>query len=68
MAYVYYMDKQHWCGEDMQFENDVWQRTYSTARQANVPASFFQPQPDAWYTLWSHVAMNSAGAPRLRAF
>ena len=62
VAYVYHMFKQHWCGDDFDFSNDMWLRKYSTNRNPSVPKNFFQPNPDEWYTIWSHVAMNTAGA------
>ena len=61
MAYVYHMFKEHWCGDDFEYSNDMWARTYSTARMPEVPKNFFQPKADEWYTVWSHVAMNTAG-------
>jgi hypothetical protein len=60
-AYVYHMDNEHWCGEDMDLHNKKWAREYSTAKVAKIPANFFQPKPDEWYTIWSHVSMNTAG-------
>jgi hypothetical protein len=61
-AYVYHMFKQHWCGDDFEYSNNLWARSYSTAKVADVPKDFFQPQPEEWYTVWSHVKMNTAGA------
>lgn len=61
MAYVYHMIKEHWFGDDFELSNDLWARTYSTAKQPVVPKNFFQPQPDEWYTVCSHVQMNTAG-------
>lgn len=63
VAYVYHMDKVHWCGDDFEFGNEVWAREYFTPKDPVVPKDFFQPNPDEWYTIWSHVAMNTAGAP-----
>ena len=37
---------------------------FKTARMPRVTEDFFQPQPDTWYTLWSHIAMNLAGVSR----
>jgi hypothetical protein len=62
VAYVYHMFKQHWCGDDFEYSNNLWARSYSTAKVADVPKDFFQPQPEEWYTVWSHVKMNTAGA------
>lgn len=64
VAYVYHMLKEHWCGDDFEFRHPMWERQYRTARAPNVPKDFFQPDTDAWYTLWSHVQMNTAGARR----
>lgn len=64
VSYVYHMFKEHWCGDDFEFSNDLWARTYSTPKTPEVPRNFFQPQPDEWYTVWSHVQMNSAGVLR----
>lgn len=61
VSYVYHMFKDHWCGDDFEFSNDVWSRTYKTARQPELPKNFFQPKQDEWYTIWSHIEMNSAG-------
>ena len=61
VAYVYHMNKTHWCGDDFEYSNDLWARTYSTNREPSIPKNFFQPQPDEWYTVWSHVKMNTAG-------
>jgi hypothetical protein len=61
VAYVYHMYKQHWCGDDYEFENQIWDRTYRTKRLPKVQKSFFQPKADEWYTIWSHVKMNQAG-------
>lgn len=61
VAYVYHMNKTHWCGDDFEYSNDLWSRIYSTNREPVVPKNFFQPQPDEWYTVWSHVKMNTAG-------
>lgn len=61
VAYVYHMNKQHWCGDDIEYSNTMWGRKYDTARKTGIHKSFFQPNPDEWYTIWSHVAMNTAG-------
>lgn len=63
VAYVYHMNKTHWCGDDFEYSNDLWARTYSTNREPSIPKNFFQPQPEEWYTVWSHVKMNTAGPP-----
>jgi hypothetical protein len=62
VAYVYHMFKEHWCGDDFEFQNDMWERTYKTNKDPKVTESFFQPNPKEWYTIWSHVRMNDAGA------
>lgn len=61
VAYVYHMFKQHWCGDDFEYSNELFAREYSTNREPVIPKDFFQPKPDEWYTIWSHVKMNSAG-------
>ena len=61
VAYVYHMFKEHWCGDDFEYENDMWAATYRTQKTPQVNVSFFQPNPEEWYTIWSHVKMNSAG-------
>ena len=62
VAYVYHMFKEHWCGDDVEYSNEVWSRQYSTNRDPSIMADFFQPDPNTWYTIWSHIAMNTAGA------
>lgn len=59
--YVYHMFKEHWCGDDFEYSNDLWAREYSTPKEPVVPKNFFQPAADEWYTIWNHVAMNDAG-------
>eukprot|EP00892_Ulva_mutabilis_P008553 jgi/Ulvmu1/606/UM001_0614.1 len=63
VAYVYHMFKEHWCGDDFEYSNELWARQYRTNREPVVPKDFFQPNPDEWYTIWSHVKMNTAGPP-----
>lgn len=63
VAYVYHMNKTHWCGDDFEYSNQLWSRIYSTPRTPEVPKDYFQPNPDEWYTVWSHVQMNTAGPP-----
>jgi hypothetical protein len=59
--YIYHMFKEHWCGDDFEFSNDAWARIYRTNREPVMPENFFQPKQEEWYTIWSHVQMNSAG-------
>ena len=61
-AYVYHMYKKHPCGDDFYFQNDIWARTYTSQKTKSIPASYYQPQAGVWYTIWSHVKMNTAGA------
>jgi hypothetical protein len=61
VAYVYHMYKEHWCGDDFDFSNPVWARQYKTAHVPVVPKDFYQPSANEWYTIWSHVQMNTAG-------
>jgi len=58
---VYHMFKEHWCGDDFKYSNDLWAREYRTNRVPVIPKNFFQPNPEEWYTVWSHVKMNTAG-------
>lgn len=66
VAYVYHMNKTHWCGDDFEYSNQLWSRIYSTPRTPEVPKDYFQPNPDEWYTVWSHVQMNTAGVYLVR--
>lgn len=61
VAYVYHMFKQHWCGDDFEYSNELFAREYSTNRVPVIPKDFFQPKAEEWYTVWSHVKMNTAG-------
>ena len=67
VAYVYHMFKEHWCGDDFEYSNDLWAREYRTNRVPVIPKNFFQPNPDEWYTVWSHVKMNTAGLDSTRS-
>jgi hypothetical protein len=61
-AYVYHMYKVKPCGDDYYYENDMWSRNYTSPKTKVIPASYFQPDTETWYTIWSHVKMNTAGA------
>ena len=61
VAYVYHMYRDHWCGDDFEYSNDIWAREYTTDKTPVVPKNFFQPNADEWYTVWSHIQMNTAG-------
>jgi hypothetical protein len=61
------MFKTHWCGDDYDFTNDLWKRTYTTPRGGRRVEEFLQPVAGEWYTLWSYVAMNTAGPPSQKA-
>ena len=61
VAYVYHMGKVNTCGDDFEYSNNVWAREYSTLNQPVISKNFFQPNPDEWYTVWSHIQMNTAG-------
>ena len=50
------------CGADFDFEHPRFAQQFTSRKKEVVAASFFQPAAEAWYTVWSHVAMNSAGA------
>ena len=58
------MDKEHPCGDDFEFANPTFARTYSSPANASIPMNFFSPAYETWYTIWSHVRMNTAGAHR----
>lgn len=69
VAYVYHMFKEHWCGDDFEYSNEQFARVYRTNREPEVPKDFFQPEAGDWYTVWSHVKMNTAGcAIHMRGF
>jgi hypothetical protein len=58
-AYVYHMFKDHWCGDDFVFESPAFAAKATDGKDF----SFFQPDPEKWYTIQTHVRMNTAGDP-----
>ena len=60
-AYVYHVNKKHWCGDDFDFI-----KTFKSALVRNDRVGFIQPEPERWYTLTNYVKMNTAGTCYLK--
>jgi hypothetical protein len=58
-AYVYHMFKEHWCGDDFEFSSEK----YAAQASDGTPFNFFQPDPEKWYHIQTHIRMNTAGDP-----
>jgi hypothetical protein len=51
------MFKDHWCGDDFDMSSDK----YASQDKNGVLSTFFQPVPEKWYHIQTHIQMNTAG-------
>ena len=65
-AYLYRMGKGNSCGDDFDYKNAMWARYYASPKTKSIYADYFQPEAGVWYTVWSHIKMNTAGATLMK--